>query len=414
MAPSDSWTCWDDGQGNVLCEDQTCTSEDPCPRDAIDNLVILTSQVSAGFWEVTYERILVSPDPADTAISPDTVPMIFCKGPGSGTSAPPTLKHPFHGSFRITWGSATQAAVEVGTPTPVQVARTGNVTQGAPVELVPGMVVKWHLNAERTAAVFSMRCRLGEYCALGLSPSGNMAPSDSWTCWDDGQGQVVCEDQTCINTDPCLPDGPLNVLSSAVGARRRGRVLANGVANGFWEVTYERLVNPTDSRDMPMPLDVAPLIFCVGTGSGSAAPPTLTHYSHGTAAVNWATGGADIKATTSRSSVHVFASLGMLAFYALCGGVAKLTGMLRGFGGDRVFLLVTSVVGTLVLAASGALVVVGDTHEYRGRDAAIFVGFGGAAQLFLVVAMLSPLKTFSPMMWTMDLPPERALWWHRW
>eukprot|EP00756_Hemistasia_phaeocysticola_P018619 Hpha_TRINITY_DN15607_c0_g5::TRINITY_DN15607_c0_g5_i2::g.99541::m.99541 len=212
MAPSDSWTCWDDGQGNVLCEDQTCTSEDPCPRDAIDNLVILTSGVSAGFWEVTYERILVSPDPADTAISPDTVPMIFCKGPGSGTSAPPTLPHPSHGSFRITWGSTTQAAVEVGTPTPVLNVSTGDVVTGEPLELVPGMVVSWKLNGDKTAAVFSVKCPVGEYCSLGISETGMMAPSDSWTCWDDGQGNVLCEDQTCTSEDPCPRDAIDNLV----------------------------------------------------------------------------------------------------------------------------------------------------------------------------------------------------------
>eukprot|EP00756_Hemistasia_phaeocysticola_P019632 Hpha_TRINITY_DN15674_c0_g2::TRINITY_DN15674_c0_g2_i3::g.98414::m.98414 len=417
MAPSDSWTCWDDGQGNVLCEDQTCHNTDPCPPDAVSNIVVRSSGVTGGFWDVVFERALVSGDAADMTIPSDVAPMIFCKGKGTDSRAAPVLKHHSHGSFSIKWGSTGPATIDLGTPTPVKVVNTDKVTEGKPVQLVPGMVVSWQLTATKSAAVFTMKCEVGEYCSIGLSPSGKMAPSDSWTCWDDNQGNVLCEDQTCHNTDPCPPDSPglMPVLSSSVasGQGRRGRVLGAAVVSGFWEVTFERPVVPADAMDFDIPTDVAPLIWCKGRGSRSVQAPSITHHSHGTAKVNWATGTADVVGVSQRSFVHVIVPVVLLVLYGGLVGALHLQGLLKGFQGERAFILVGASLSGVIIIGGAIITAIGDAHEYEGRDGAAWVGFGGAAQFFLTLAMLTPLKTFSPLLWTMDLPPERALWWHR-
>ncbi|KAJ9462860.1 Ferric reduction oxidase 2 [Diplonema papillatum] len=245
----------------------------------------------------------------------------------------------------------------------------------------------------------SYTCQKGRYCALGLNDDGKMTPSDVFICWENVDGTVSCSDWYCTSEDVCPADPSQDI-----------RVEASTSGPTSWSVVFSRALNTGDPRDHVIPTDTVNFIWATGDASGSS--PTTEHDSDGAAVLDVATGTLAVTTGADKTVWHIIVAICLLLGLGLVSGIIIAVRPRLGYFFQQSY--VGAALSIFLIIAAFVVIAVGDAQHYEDRVGQAAVPFGGVAQLAIALALVLKLKMFSPVLFLMSCPQERALVWHRW
>eukprot|EP00659_Diplonema_papillatum_P008885 gene8885-13773_t len=413
MVNSDVVMCWfSAARGTVACDDAHVGGQKVTPsnNENQDVTVVSSTADANGRWSAVYRRALQTGDPNDKNFDlggPQSV--IWGTGPLVGEA---WGEHSAKGSAQIDWGAdgdAPQAAastpVDDGGLTEVHSGFRLGVRQGQAVFAArPGSVSLGGARRGEVLAIadvlrFTFSCDKGQYCAVGLNDDGKMTPADAFICWEDN-AVVQCLDWFCTQHSACPADNSQDVQVESY---------SSGASS--WSVTFVRAISTGDAQDTVIPSGVVDMIYASGPDSGPSSPSQL-HDEFGTAAYDPVTGEITVNSGGSGQAWHIIVAVVLLFCLGLIAGALILAKRSLGYLFQTSWL--GAVLSSIFVVASFLVLGLGDYSFYKGRPADIATLFGGPAQLCMALALVLKARLFSPVLFLMKLPQERALWWHRW
>ncbi|KAJ9463800.1 Ferric reduction oxidase 8 [Diplonema papillatum] len=418
MSDADTVLCRVDGTAAVCFDGSVSAYRAPVADDQQDYSVIASEVSPDGTWSVMLTRSVISSDATDKAfiVSGQLQSVIWAHGPYDAAAELPFSYHeePNRGAASIVWGSqqvpATPApGVSVATPAPGASVHslTGDFSVSVQLEtrdLLDGTRRSSEALATGdfpyTHVLLTFVCRVGQYCALGLSGDGTMLQSDAMVCWEHADG-IRCVDWYCTSRAACPEDASQDLVVEG----------SEVLGDGWYTVKVSRLLDTGDDKDRAITSENIDFIFAHGAAS-STSSPSARHAAEGTVAINALTGTAEVSDNRDTAWVHVFVSIFLLIALGLASGILITVRPRLGYALQQ--SAAGSVLSIVFISASIVTMAVGDYEHYQGRIMEVGALFGGPAQICLALTLLVKVKVFSPCLFLMSVPQERALVWHRW
>ncbi|KAJ9462830.1 Ferric reduction oxidase 4 [Diplonema papillatum] len=420
MVNSDVFMCFA-RDGAATCTDSHVRDELVAPlADASQDLTVLEHAVVGAAWWVVFSRPVATADGADDRVldvaeGAEPQAVIWAQGQHADGEF---IEHEGggRGMTRLAW--ADKSAVDTVVPatpippptTPVPGASLHRLTDdfSASVELrrrdlsgkQRSSVALADANFPYTHVLLTFVCRVGQYCALGLSDDGTMLQSDAFVCWEHADG-IRCVDWYCTSRATCPEDASQDLVVEETQV----------LGDGWFTVKVSRLLDTGDDKDRAIASENIDFIFANGPAS-AVSTPTTKHAAEGTAAINALTGTAEVTSDDDTVWIHILISLFLLTVLGLVSGIMIMVKPRFGYFFQQ--SAVGSVLSMVFIMCSLVTMSIGDYEHYRGRIVEYGVLFGGPAQICLALTLLVKVKMFSPCLFLMSVPQERALVWHRW
>ncbi|KAJ9462859.1 Ferric reduction oxidase 5 [Diplonema papillatum] len=393
--------------GVPTCQDRKAVEKALPPLDAQQDLEVDgEGEVRDGGFIVTFSRALVTGDDSDSEITlAEPQAVIWAVGPMSGTT-PGEHSTRDSGVF-IDWvGTAIVPEAVVGTPIDDAILTVVDDSMSAGFEFVTASGASKRQgealqggDGEVVAVRVTYVCEKGRWCAMGLNDDGKMTPSDVFICWETFDGKVACSDWHCTEKDICPADALQNIVVEA---------FTSGPSS--WSVVFSRALNTGDPQDRIMSTDTVNFIWATGDADGSS--PSQQHDSFGKAVLDVETGTLAVSSGVEETSWHVITAVCLLLGLGLISGIIIAVRPSLGYFFQQSY--VGAALSLCFIIAALVVIAVGDAQHYEDRVGEAAVPFGGMAQLAIALAFVLKLKMFSPVLFLMSFPQERALVWHRW
>ncbi|KAJ9470108.1 Ferric reduction oxidase 5 [Diplonema papillatum] len=402
MPGADTIVCWV-LESAPFCYDGTVGDAKMKPAtDAAQNVEVTSFSQAPGAFTIEFTRPRAG-DATNKAVVEGGQGMVWATGAVSADGAMLYHGNVTRAGTQIDWAGAIQVTVAPLSDSGWKViddsmsarfeflnASTGSTNrEGEPLQTNTGYV----------ALRMSFSCEKGRYCSLGLNDDGQMEPADAWICWEKPDGTVACSDWYCTSDDVCPADASQDITVEAY---------TSGPSS--WSVVFSRLLNTGDGLDHVIPTDTVKFIYATGDADGSS--PTKEHDSDGKAVLDVATGVLTVTPGNDKTVWHIFVSMGLLLGLGLVSGIIITVRPRLGYFFQQSY--VGAALSFFLIIAALVVIALGDAQHYDNRVGQAAVPFGGMAQLAIALALVLQLRRFSPVLFLMSCPQERALVWHRW